>query len=71
MLLVQLKKALCPSTYVEIMRPNFRVLDSPSEVIYAGEALGIPLLYDARRIDKIGTSVNGHGNPEILIRLEY
>ncbi len=71
MLLVQLRKTLCPSTYVEISRPVFRDPRRPSEMIYEGEALRMPSLYDDRRVDKIGTSVNRFGSPEILIRLEY
>lgn len=71
MLLVQLRKSLCRSTYVEITRPVFRDPCQPPEVIYEGEALHIPIMYDERRIDKIGTSVNRFGSPEILIRLDY
>ena len=70
MLLVQLRKALCSSTYVEIMRPRFRDANYAYEVIYTGEALNMPLMYDERRIEKIGTSVNRYGNPEILVTLE-
>lgn len=71
MLLVQLRKSLCRSTYVEITRPVFRDPHRPPEVIYEGEALRMPSLYDDRRVDKIATSVNRFGSPEILIRLEY
>lgn len=71
MLLVQLRKALCPSTYVEIWRPRFRDPNQTPEVIYEGEAQHMPIMYDERRIDKIGTSVNRFESPEIIIRLEY
>ena len=71
MLLVQLRKTLCPSTYVEISRPVFRDPRRPSEMIYEGEAQHMPIVYDERRIDKIGAGVNRFGSPEIMIKLEY
>ena len=71
MLLVQLRKTLCPSTYVEISRPLFRDPRHPSEMIYEGEAQHMPIMYDERRIDKIGSGVNRFDNPAILIKLEY
>lgn len=54
MLLVQLRKTICPSTYVEILRPVFREPRRPFEIIYEGEARHMPIMYDDRRIDKIG-----------------
>lgn len=71
MLLVQLRKTLCRSTYVEISRPLFRDSNKISEMIYEGEALRMPSLYDDRRVDKIAAGVNRFGNPAILIKLEY
>ena len=71
MLLVQLRKALCDSTYVEILNSMSRDPLTPYRAIYTGEARNIPLMYDDRRIEKIGTSVNKCGNPEILVMLEY
>lgn len=71
MLLVQLRKALSPSTYVEIVRPMYREPLHPIEIVYTGEARHMPIMYDERRIDQIGTSVNKCDNPEILIMLEY
>ena len=70
MLLVQLRKALCESTYVEIVKPMSRDPLYPIKKIYTGEARNMPLMYDERRIEKIGTSVNRCGNPEILVTLE-
>ena len=73
MLLVQLRKTLCPSTYVEIIKPDHLFLDVKysDKVVYTGEARHMPVMYDEVRIDKIGTSVNRCGSPEILIKLEY
>ena len=70
MLLVQLRKTLCNSTYVEIIRPALRSPE-PVKTVYAGEACKMPVMYDNDRIAQIGTSVNRCNNPEILIMLEY
>lgn len=71
MLLVQLRKALCPSTYVEIVRPMSRDPLYLIEIVYTGEAQRMPIMYDERRIDQIGTCTNKFDNPEIVIMLEY
>ena len=70
MLLVQLRKTLCNSTYVEIIRPALRRPEAV-KAVYSGEACKMPVMYDNDRVGKIGTSVNRCGNPEILIMLEY
>lgn len=71
MLMVQLRKVICNDSYVEVSKPVYREPARPDELVYEGEARGMPILYDDRRIEKIGSGVNRFGNPAILIKLVY